>query len=290
VTTSMPIIPVFFTDLGKAATDLLTKDFPVSNKLELTAKAPNGVEYTVNATSAKDGNVVGTLKPKFVYSPYGLTAEGTLETSKNYKGELSIQDHFVKGLKVSVVGEVSAKHQETVKLSLDYKQDRIAAILGGEVLNTQEGPSIFGSVVLGHDHFSLGGDFALGVEHQQIKRLNGSLEYQIPECSLTVSTNKGENVGLKYYHRISSSLQAGVDINVNVAKPQENPKLTFGGAYKIDSESSFKAKFDTEGKLSVGYLHQLNRYAKLTGGMQLNTNNFSAPDHKFGFNLVFTAE
>jgi len=285
----MPI-PPFFKDLGKSATDLLTKDFALSNKLELTAKAPNGMEYTVNATSAKDGYVLGSVKPKLIYKPFGLTAEATFETNRNFKGELNIQDHFVNGLKVSLVGELNAKDQETVKLSLDYKQDRVAASIGGEVLNTKEGPSVFGSVVLGHDHFALGGDFALGVEHQQIKKLNGSLEYSVPECSVTLSTNKGETVGLKYFHRLNSALQIGVDIGVNVAKPQENPKLTFGGAYKVDSDTQLKAKFDTEGRLSVGYLQQLNRYAKLTVGAQLNTNNFSAPDHKFGFNLVFTSD
>ncbi|OOQ86254.1 Mitochondrial outer membrane protein porin [Penicillium brasilianum] len=65
--------PAAFSDIAKAANDLLNKDFyhasPAS--LEVKSKAPNGVTFTVKGKSSHEGSIAGQLEAKYVDAPTG---------------------------------------------------------------------------------------------------------------------------------------------------------------------------------------------------------------------------
>ncbi|KAF7719123.1 Mitochondrial outer membrane protein porin [Penicillium ucsense] len=65
--------PAAFSDISKAANDLLNKDFyhasPAS--LEVKSKAPNGVTFTVKGKSSHEGSIAGQLEAKYVDAPTG---------------------------------------------------------------------------------------------------------------------------------------------------------------------------------------------------------------------------
>ncbi|OJJ87084.1 porin [Aspergillus glaucus CBS 516.65] len=65
--------PAAFSDISKAANDLLNKDFyhvsPAS--LEVKSKAPNGVTFNVKGKSAHEGPIAGSLEAKYVDKPTG---------------------------------------------------------------------------------------------------------------------------------------------------------------------------------------------------------------------------
>ncbi|KAJ5610322.1 Porin eukaryotic type [Penicillium lagena] len=65
--------PAAFSDIAKAANDLLNKDFYHANpaNLEVKSKAPNGVTFTVKGKSAHEGPIAGQLEAKYVDAPTG---------------------------------------------------------------------------------------------------------------------------------------------------------------------------------------------------------------------------
>ncbi|KAI9371562.1 eukaryotic porin/Tom40 [Aspergillus egyptiacus] len=65
--------PAAFSDIAKAANDLLNKDFYHSSAaaLEVKSKAPNGVTFNVKGKSAHEGPIAGSLEAKYVDSPTG---------------------------------------------------------------------------------------------------------------------------------------------------------------------------------------------------------------------------
>ncbi|KAE8146693.1 eukaryotic porin/Tom40 [Aspergillus avenaceus] len=65
--------PAAFSDISKAANDLLNKDFYHSSaaSLEVKSKAPNGVSFTVKGKNAHEGPIAGSLEAKYVDKPTG---------------------------------------------------------------------------------------------------------------------------------------------------------------------------------------------------------------------------
>ncbi|KAL4889042.1 eukaryotic porin/Tom40 [Aspergillus ambiguus] len=65
--------PAAFSDIAKAANDLLNKDFYHASaaNLEVKSKAPNGVTFTVKGKSAHEGPISGNLEAKYVDKPTG---------------------------------------------------------------------------------------------------------------------------------------------------------------------------------------------------------------------------
>ncbi|KAA8649149.1 hypothetical protein EYZ11_006057 [Aspergillus tanneri] len=65
--------PAAFSDIAKAANDLLNKDFYHTSaaSLEVKSKAPNGVTFNVKGKSAHEGPIAGTLEAKYVDKPTG---------------------------------------------------------------------------------------------------------------------------------------------------------------------------------------------------------------------------
>ncbi|KAL4740335.1 eukaryotic porin/Tom40 [Aspergillus similis] len=65
--------PAAFSDIAKAANDLLNKDFYHGSaaSLEVKSKAPNGVTFNVKGKSAHEGPIAGSLEAKYVDAPTG---------------------------------------------------------------------------------------------------------------------------------------------------------------------------------------------------------------------------
>ncbi|PLB54409.1 outer mitochondrial membrane protein porin [Aspergillus steynii IBT 23096] len=65
--------PAAFSDIAKAANDLLNKDFYHTSaaSLEVKSKAPNGVTFNVKGKSAHEGPIAGSLEAKYVDKPTG---------------------------------------------------------------------------------------------------------------------------------------------------------------------------------------------------------------------------
>ncbi|KAJ5907851.1 Porin eukaryotic type [Penicillium taxi] len=65
--------PAAFSDIAKAANDLLNKDFYHASpaNLEVKSKAPNGVTFTVKGKSNHEGSIAGQIEAKYVDKPTG---------------------------------------------------------------------------------------------------------------------------------------------------------------------------------------------------------------------------
>eukprot|EP00178_Gracilaria_changii_P021694 TRINITY_DN64348_c0_g1_i1.p1 TRINITY_DN64348_c0_g1~~TRINITY_DN64348_c0_g1_i1.p1 ORF type:complete len:145 (-),score=26.84 TRINITY_DN64348_c0_g1_i1:30-464(-) len=118
--------PPCYTDLGKSARDLFTKQYQFGLiKLDVKTKTPSGVEFNVNGNSNNDtGRVFAHLETKHFLSDYGLTIKEKWNTDNTLNTELTVEGDKVKGAKLGVVGSFapqSGKKTATVKGS--YKND-----------------------------------------------------------------------------------------------------------------------------------------------------------------------
>jgi len=277
---------LLYVDLGKKATDLLTKDFPDKTKFELNTRAPNGLQLQTTATRNNDGSIVGSVQPKYTFVKNSVTLSSTIDTHKVVKVEATVENP-IPGLKATLGGQSDT---ESFKADFEWKHDRATVTTGLDFFSTK-GNTLTASGVVHHEGFSLGASAEYFIsDKQEVRKLDGVAAYTTPDLQVTAfSRRKGDVLGGTYFQRVSALLGLGAEISFDLGKADGTPKLTFGGNYVLDAPTSttVKGKFDTDGKLSLSYGQRLNSFSKFTIGSTVNTNNLGASgNHAVGVSLV----
>jgi len=272
--------PGLYSDVGKRASDLLTKDFPDKAKFELKTKTANGVTQDVSLTRSGEA-FVGVINPKFTYGKYGITLGVTADTDKSTKFEFTVEQPLP-GLKTSVI--VDSKKLNAIQFDAEYKHDYVALNGSVDVLNT-EGTEANVAGVVGYEGFSVG--LQSKVNRGALSAVNGTAAYTTNDYVFSLfGMFKSNRVGVSYFHRVSPYASAGFDASFDLDKAQASPsKLTVGGSYQLDLDTVVKGKLDTDGKLSLSYAQRLNKFARLVVAASLNINN---PNSKSGQSYGFT--
>jgi len=272
--------PGLYADIGKKASDLLTKEFPDKPKFELKTKTSNGVVQELSLTKNGDA-LLGVINPKYTFVKQGVTVGVTADTDKNTKFEVSI-DRLLPGLKLTTI--VDSKKLNAIQFDGEYKHDYVSLNGSVDVLNT-EGTEAALAGVVGYEGFSVGlqSKYSRGA----LSAVNGTAAYTTNDYVFTLfGLFKSNRIGVSYYHRINPFAAAGFDASFDLDKAQASPsKLTVGGSYQLDIDTTVKGKLDTDGKLSLSYAQRLNKYARLIVGASFNINN---PNGKSGHSYGFT--
>eukprot|EP01110_Echinostelium_bisporum_P000985 TRINITY_DN12404_c0_g1_i1.p1 TRINITY_DN12404_c0_g1~~TRINITY_DN12404_c0_g1_i1.p1 ORF type:complete len:285 (-),score=185.75 TRINITY_DN12404_c0_g1_i1:32-886(-) len=275
--------PGLYADLGKRSSDLLTKDFPSTNKLELKTKAGDGASFEVSVTKNADDTIIGVVNPKYKFTKHNVGLGVTVDTNRALKVEATV-DNVVSGLNTKVIGDTK---NNTVTVEADYKHDNITLNGSVDFFNTK-GTNASAAAVVGYEGFSVG--LQTKYSNNTLSAVNGIAAYSAADYVATFYGQfKTNRVGATYFQRISPRATVAAEASFDLAdKSAESPKLTVGGAYDVDplSAATVKGKFDTDGKLSISYAQRLNAYARLVIGSSFNTNNLSKTGgHNFGFTL-----
>lgn len=272
--------PGLYADLGKRSSDLLTKDFPDKGKFELKTKTSNGVVQEVSLTRSGD-TLTGVINPKYTFVKHGVTVGFTADTDKNTKFEVSVEQPLP-GLKLTTI--VDSKKLNAIQFDAEYRHDYVALNGSVDVLNT-EGTEASVAGVVGYEGFSVGlqSKYSRGA----LSTLNGTAAYTTNDYVFTLfGLFKSNRVGVSYFHRVTPFAHAGFEASFDLDKAQASPsKLTVGGSYQLDLDTSVKGKLDTDGKLSLSYAQRLSKYARLVVATSLNINN---PNSKSGHSYGFT--
>lgn len=275
--------PGLYSDLGKKASDLLTKDFPDKSKFELKTKTSNGVVQEVTLTRSNE-NLVGTISPKYTFVKHGVTVGFTADTDKNTKFEVSVEEPLP-GLKLTTI--VDSKKLNAIQFDAEYKHEFVALNGSVDVLNN-EGTEASLSGVVGYEGFSVGAQTKY--HRGAISTLNGTAAYTTNDYVFNLfGIFKTGRVGVSYYHRVTPFTAAGFEASFDIEKAQNIPsKLTVGGSYQLDVDTQLKGKLDTDGKLSLSYGQRLSKYARLVVATSLNINNINNLNSKSSHQVGFT--
>jgi hypothetical protein len=272
--------PGLYADVGKKASDLLTKEFPDKSKFELKTKTSNGVVQEVSLTKSGDA-LLGLINPKYTFAKHGVTLGFTADTDKNTKFEVAIEK-AIPGLKLTTI--VDSKKLNAIQFDGEYKHEYFAVNGSVDVMNN-EGTEASLAGVVGYEGFSLGLQSKYG--RGALSAVNGTAAYTTNDYVFTLfGLFKSNRVGVSYFHRVTPFATAGFDASFDLDKAQASPsKLTVGGSYQLDTDTILKGKLDTDGKLSLSYAQRLSKYARLIVGTSLNINN---PNSKSGYSYGFT--
>lgn len=289
--------PVVFGDLGKAANDLLTKDFP-SDKGERVAEfkgtTGEGVKLTSKVTTKPDGASVGTFIGEQTFADFaGVATKLELTTGRVCKTSFEVKDKLAKGLKTKYESE--AAHGKGVKHTFNFTYNHAAAAATSALTVNKGALEVQAGVVVG-----LGNNFSLGAEAQYhpseaqaLRTVATRFVYTTDDFDLNF-TGKIDNtddsdkqlVGLTYHHKISGSWQVAADLGYDLASSDAKPVLKVGSAWQQSSETLYKARVDTSGQLALGLKQKYSDNVSFSLGYAFDVANLdSKSSSKFGFSL-----
>ncbi|KAH9465021.1 hypothetical protein PSHT_08696 [Puccinia striiformis] len=314
-------VPPSFKDLGKAANDLLGKDYPISGtNLEVKTKAPNNVVFKVRVKKfdlcrssacilfrpstqftirsgltlspptvaglrdGKSGVIAGDLEAKYLLPKYGLTFTPTWSTSNLVKAQFELDNKIAKGLKLDLATSMNpVSNAKNAALTATYKQPGLHT---RTLVDLFRGPSFTLDAVIGRDGFLVGGDATYDVQKAAISKYNAIVGYSAPEYAITLhGLSNLSTFHASYYHKVNRDVEAGAKAIYDSKSSSKNISLEVGTRAYLDNASFIKAKINNTGILGLGYTQALRPGVKVSFGLALDTQQVSgtaANDEKSG--------
>jgi len=242
----------------------------------------------------------GTFAPKYRYRPWGTTFSGELNTKREVKAEVKVDDVAgVVGLATTVtVQETTAvkatdSNQLFATVGLEYHHENATATASVDFGKT-EGSTIKASAVAGTQGALVGGQAQYHTGTQELQNLNLFVGYRTVEydVGLVLSNTDGRQlneVAVKYYHSVNPELSVGAELVADVQNTTKTPKLQFATRWNPDRDTSVKTKFDTDGKLGLSLGQKVSKNVKYTVSTTIDANNLGAKQaSQFGFTLNLT--
>jgi len=290
----MPFKPIFYKDLNKRNSDLLTKDFPSEkreNKVDWKGETSSQVSFETSLIQKSDGSILGTLMPKYKVKDWSTTLSVELKTNKDFKAEAAIEDQLTPGLKTTLSGE-SKGDDLFGTVGFEYKHD-VAAVTGSVDYGQSAGSNLKFSAVLGNNGFLVGSsvDYFVGSSNDSILReLGATCGYSVDEFDTSffgkiLPERDSTILGLNYFQKINPDVNFGAELTFDTQNPETKPKLTVSSQYRPDPDATGKIKFDTLGKLSLSW-QQIFKSSRFTTSATIDTSNLSGKNAaSFGINL-----
>jgi len=280
--------PPKFADLGKAASDLLSKNFHFGVvNLEANTTALNGAKFTTKGKhTTATGGVGGSLECEMELG--GMKYKESLTTDGVIHGSITLDDKVLtKNVKVEAVFDFapdSGKMGGAVKSSY-ANCDHLNATADVTSSGLLHASSVLGNIPF-LDGWVLGGQVSYDTVNAKLVSQNLGVEYREEDFVIHSGIYDSSKLVGSIHHQINDKLSAGAMLNWS--NGPSNASLTFCGKYALDATTFVKAKLDNNLALGVSYVQNLRDGVQVTLSGLVNGGKGEG-GHKLGMSLNFDA-
>ncbi|KAJ4302340.1 Mitochondrial porin [Collariella sp. IMI 366227] len=276
-----------FSDIAKAANDLLNKDFYhlSAGTIEVKNNTPNNVAFKVTGKSSHDKVTTGALEGKFVDKPNGLTLTQTWNTANILETKIEMADNLAKGLKAEgIFSFLPATSAPGAKCNLHFKQSNFH---GRAFFDLLKGPTANIDAMVGSEGFLAGASAGYDVAKAKITGYSAAVGYHALTYSAAITATDNLSVfAASYYHKVNSQVEAGSKATWN-SKSGNAVGLEVAAKYRLDPVSFVKAKINDRGVAAVAYNVLLREGVTLGVGASFDTQKLDQATHKVGTSFTF---
>eukprot|EP01133_Synstelium_polycarpum_P005255 gene5255-6082_t len=271
-----------YNDLVKVPADLIKKDFPETQSIEVNNTNIAGLPFNLTSTILRkaDGSVVLTANPKLNLDSRFKNAKLSLTGDSNQtgKGEITFEK-LAPGLKAILTADT----QKIVQAEFQYKINNLAfsTLVKSNKTLTQ-------TAVIGYNNFSVGVSANANAEKGELTGLDATFLYKKDGLTVGFSPkNKGQSLMVTLYDKVNAKLALAADLTVDLKSPEKSPQFNIGSQYYVASNSFIKTKINQDLRVGVAYTVPINENIKLNAGLNINAKNLSAEGkHTYGFLLT----
>eukprot|EP00249_Psilotum_nudum_P020220 c27608_g1_i1 orf=196-1026(+) len=271
--------PGLFSDIGKKAKDLLTKDYNYDQKFSITSCTSIGLAFTTTAIK-KGEPFLGDVSAKFRNK--NVTTEFKVDTSSNVIGTVTV-DEAAPGLKS--VMNFTIPDQRSGKVELQYIHDYTGV---SSSIGLTPSPIVDFSGVVGTSELAAGGEVGFDTAKGLFTKYNAGLIFSKPDfTSALMLTDKGDTVKASYVHTLNPLTNSTVGAEMSHSFSRNENTFTVGGLYMLDPLTTVKARLNNRGMLAGLIQHEWRPKSVVTISGEVDSRALDQ-SAKLGFSLALS--
>ncbi|KAK6125256.1 hypothetical protein DH2020_041000 [Rehmannia glutinosa] len=240
--------PGLFTDIGKKAKDLLTKDYLSDHKFSVSTYSESGVALTTS-TVKKGGYSSGDVAAQYIYNNTSVDLKVDTESNLEFQ-------YF-------------------------HPHASLTAAVG---LN--QAPPIDLSVTLGTPTFALGAEAGYETTSGKLTKYTAGITVTKPDsCASVILGDKGDTIKASYIHYMDQLKRSAAVGEITRKFSTNENTFTVGGSYAIDGLTLVKVKLNNHGTLGAVLQHEVIRKSLVTISSEFDTKALDKTP-RFGVSLA----
>ncbi|KAM3394697.1 mitochondrial outer membrane protein porin 2 [Capsicum galapagoense] len=255
--------PGLFSDIGKKAKDLLTKDYISDQKLSISTYSDTGVALTSTAVK-KGGLSTGDVGAQYKYK--NTLIEVKVDTGSNISTTLTLTD-IVPSTKT--IAFLKFPDYSSGKLETQYFHHH-ATFTAAVAL--KQSPAIDLSMTLGTPTFALGAEASYETETSKLTKYTAGISVTKPDsCAAIILGDKGDTIKASYIHHLDSLKRTAATGEITRRFSTNENTFTVGGSCAVDNLTIVKLKLNNHGNLGAVLQHEVIPKSLLTISSEFDT-------------------
>ncbi|XP_004498999.1 mitochondrial outer membrane protein porin 2-like [Cicer arietinum] len=269
--------PGLFSDIGKKARDILTKDYNSDQRFTISSSTNSGLDLNsslVKSRGLSSGDVAAQFKHKNKTVHFKVNTESSVLTT------FTVTD-VVPSLKT--VASIRLPDYNSGKIEVQYLHDHAGFTTSVDLNRT---PIIDFSATIGTAGVAFGAETSYSTSVGNFTKYNAGLCLKLPRSNASVIlADKGDSMKVSYLRDLER-LNGGAFVGEISRRLSTNENtLTVGCSYVVDPQTIVKAKLNNHGNLGALLQHELTHRSFLTISGAFETKELENSP-KFGFSLL----
>uniref|UniRef100_A0A2N9G0A3 Mitochondrial outer membrane protein porin 2 n=1 Tax=Fagus sylvatica TaxID=28930 RepID=A0A2N9G0A3_FAGSY len=269
--------PGLFTDIGKKAKDLLTKDYNSDQKFTVSTYSHAGVALTSTAVK-KGGFSTGDVAAQYKYR--NAVFDVKVDTESNISTTLTFTEILPS---TKAIASFKVPDYNSGKLEVQYFHDH-ATFTTAVALN--QSPAIDVSTTIGTPSIAFGAEAGYDTTSGNFTKYTAGISVTKPDSSASIIlADKGDSIRASYVHHLDQFKKSAAVGEITRKFSTNENTFTVGGSYAIDHLTVVKAKLNNNGKLGALLQHEVIPKSVLTVSGEVDTKALEK-NPKFGLAIV----
>ncbi|KAG0487218.1 hypothetical protein HPP92_009313 [Vanilla planifolia] len=244
--------PGLFSDIGKKARDLLTRDYSYDQKLTISTYSASGVCLTSGAVK-KGGLYAFDVSTQYKYK--NSLVDVKIDTDSNITTTITVSEILPS---TKTITTFKLPEYNTGKLEFQYFHDHAAL---ASVVALKQNPVVDLSAVVGVHGVAFGAEAGFDTSSGSFTKYNAGLGLKKQEYEVSVVlADKGDTLRASYLYHIDEKQASSAVAEITEKFSTNENIFTVGAAYELDPTTTVKARlnnsvlrtFASRGKSCVG--------------------------------------
>ncbi|KAF8410221.1 hypothetical protein HHK36_002744 [Tetracentron sinense] len=255
--------PALFSDIGKKAKDLLTKDYSCDHKFSISTYSDAGVALTSTAVK-KGGLSTGDVAAQYKYK--NTLIDVKVDTESNISTTLTVLEILPS---TKTIASFKLPNYNSGKLEVQYFHDH-ATFTTAVALNKY--PAVDLSATMGTPSIVFGAEASYETTSGSFIKYNAGFSVTKPDSSASIIlADKGDTIRASYVHHLDQLKRSSAVGEITRRFSTNENTFTVGGSCAVDPLTVVKAKLNNHGKLGALLQHELKPKSVLTISGEFDT-------------------
>ncbi|XP_052206163.1 mitochondrial outer membrane protein porin 2-like [Diospyros lotus] len=255
--------PGLFSDIGKKAKDLLSKDYTSDQKLSISTYSDTGVAITSTATK-KGGLYNGVVASQYKYK--NTLIDVKVDTESNISTTLTTTEV---ALPVKTILSLKWPDYSSGKIEVQYFNYHATF---ATAVGLNQSPTVDVSATIGTPTIAFGAEAGYETTSGKFIKYTAGLSVTKPDsCASVILGDKGDTIRASYVHHFDQLKKTAAVGEITRRFSTNENTFTVGGLYAVDNLTVVKAKLNNHGRLGAVLQHERVPKSVLTISTEFDT-------------------